>query len=505
MIRKRFFILTLALLIGFLSYTGIVKAADEEVTDRDMAIASAMSYVPLQKNKTMAQCFDIADIQVISKIVNFVNSKFNLHDYATVHELDEWIVDDYNGGLKVFTQNGFTAFRLINGNNVMIVIRGSNSPVDAFEDIKYGLNNFTKQEKYVKQYVESTLEKYSKKDGNYNFYVTGHSLGGYLAQIAGATMEDKITSNESYSNLSLKKVVDFNGIGINFFTAFGEKYNYGNHAQAISTLKKLGNEGRLIEYYIYGDLVSALGVHYGEMRMLTPSIDSITYHRSVYAVLGKFGKNIVSLAEKNTFLNAFKTNLTNAQNFYQTQNIAAYLNLTHEADTFVTIDLDTSNQQPSVRIIENKNVLSSHTTTNKNVIQATKNITLKALTSYASAKKYEWYVSTDKTNWTLIKTSDLYNVSNGEIVTNTLDIDINTIPTDSSKYYMVKSYYDDNYLSSKYNYNTTKRQYEYVENGNSKDAEYEPISCVIEVKHKKSAVTTIKTKIQSKLSKLFKK
>ena len=278
--KKKILYVLLALIVGLLLFTSSVKAADNEVSDREMAIASALSYVPLQKNRTMAQSYDMADVKIVSKVVNFVNSKFNLHDYATIHELDEWIVDDYNGGLKVITQNGLTVFRLKKGNDIMIVIRGSNSPTDAFEDIKYGVKNYTTQEKYLNKYINQTISLYANKNENYNIYVTGHSLGGYLAQIAGATIEDAIIS-KGYSNLKLKKVVDFNGIGINFLTYFGEKYNYGSKSKIIETLKKLGEDGRLVEYYTYGDLVSSLGVHYGEMRMLTPSIDSITYQREI--------------------------------------------------------------------------------------------------------------------------------------------------------------------------------------------------------------------------------
>ena len=496
--KKKILYVFLALIIGLLLFTSSVKAADNEVSDREMAIASALSYVPLQKNRTMAQSYDMADVKIVSKVVNFVNSKFNLHDYATIHELDEWIVDDYNGGLKVITQNGLTVFRLKKGNDIMIVIRGSNSPTDAFEDIKYGVKNYTTQEKYLNKYINQTISLYANKNENYNIYVTGHSLGGYLAQIAGATIEDTITS-KGYSNLKLKKVVDFNGIGINFLTYFGEKYNYGSKSKIIETLKKLGEDGRLVEYYTYGDLVSSLGVHYGEMRMLTPSIDSITYHREIYKALGNFGSKLISVAENNDTLNVFKTDLKGVQNFYKVNNIAAYLNLTHEADAFVTIDLDKSNNTPSVRIIENKNILSSHKADQPSIIHTKKSITLKALTSYASAKKYEWYESDNKKDWKLIKTVDLYNL-NGETPTNTLDVNINSIPSGKSKYYKVVSYYDDNYVSSRYHYNTDKKEYEYIETDESKQENSKSVSAIIEVEHKTSSSTKAKTVISNIVS-----
>ena len=44
---------------------------------------------------------------------------------------------------------------------------------------------------------------YSKKSGNYNIYITGHSLGGYLAQIGGAYIEENIVDVDSVVNYSL--------------------------------------------------------------------------------------------------------------------------------------------------------------------------------------------------------------------------------------------------------------------------------------------------------------
>lgn len=482
--KKKYYIITLFILcLAIIFNASTVKATNDEVTDREMAIASAMSYVPLQKNKTMSQCFDIADIKLISEVVNYVNSKFNLHDYGTIHELDDWIVDDYNclQGLK---QNGLTTFRLKRDNDIIIVIRGSNSPVDAFEDIKYGIKNATIQEKYLKEYIKNTMEYYSKQEGNYNFYITGHSLGGYLAQIGGAYIEDNI---KNYTNMKLARIVDFNGMGINFFTAFGNKFNYGDKKDTIETLKKIGEDGRLIEYYTYGDLVSSLGVHYGEMRELVPSIDSITYHRNNYAVLKSFGSKIIKVAEADTPFNACKTDLSNAQNFYKVGNIASYLNLTHEADVFACIETEKSVNKPEVRITDSSALISNffEKTASKDLITIRNSTTIRATTAYASAKKYEWYENVNG-EWKLIKTSTIdkndpeYNPD--VAVTNELEIDLNDFKPGEMKEYMVKSYYNDNYVASKY-YINSDNKYAYKEiEGASKQEESKVVTGKITVR-----------------------
>lgn len=488
MLRKCYIIiLTIFCLMLILNFS-VVKAT-EEVTDREMAIAAAMSYVPVKEGKTMSECFDLNGNKTISKVVNYVNGKFNLHDYATLEELDDWIVDEYKL-TRELTQCGLNIFRLKKDNNLMIVVTGTNSLVDAFEDIRYGVRNATIQEIYMKKYLSEALNEYSKKNEKYNIYITGHSLGGYLAQVGGAYIEDTINSNNKYKNLKLARIVDFNGMGINYLTALGKNHNYGNKNNIIETLKAIGEDGRLIEYYTYGDIVSSLGVHYGEMRELTPSIDSIAYHRWNYRALGSFGSKLFKIAEADTFMNGCKTDLSNAQSFYKVGNIAAFLNLTHEADTFVTINENESINQPVVKVTEKTATIANFFDgVNKNIyktsftISSTKKI--RAVTAYASAKKYEWYVK-ENGNWKLIKTSTIdkndstYNPN--EKVTNELELKISNFKYGEEKEYMVKSYYNDNYISSKY-YINEKDQYGYKEDEEkSKQEESKVVTTTFTVK-----------------------
>lgn len=494
--RKCYIIGIIFCLILILNFS-VVKATEDDVTDREMAIAAAMSYVPLQKNKTMSQCFDINGKKSISKIVNYVNGKFNLHDYATLEELDDWIVDEYKI-TRELTQSGLNIFRLKKDNNLMIIITGTNSLTDAFEDIRYGVTNATKQEKYMNEYLLKTLDTYSKKDGEYNIYIAGHSLGGYLAQVGGAYIEDNINSNSKYKNLKLARIVDFNGMGINYLTALGEDYNYGNKNDTIKTLQEIGEDGRLIEYYTYGDIVSSLGVHYGEMRELAPSIDSITYHRNNYVALRSFGSRILRIVEADTFMNGCKTDLSNAQNFYKVGNIAAYLNLTHEADAFATINSNKSLNKPVVKVTEKQAIIANFFDgVNKDMYKTSftigSNKTIRAVTAYASAKKYEWYVK-ENGEWKLIKTSTIdkndSNYNPNEKVTNELNLKISDFKFGEKKEYMVKSYYNDNYISSRY-YINEKGQYGYKENEEeSKQEESKVVTTTFTVKRDSISIFT---------------
>ncbi len=484
--------------------TGTVKANDLYAADslhREMAIACAMSYVPLQENKTMAQCFDIGDVDTISKVVNFFNAKINLHDYASINEVDDWMVVDYHN--KEISEKSMAAFTLKKDNNLIIVFRGTDTEV--IGDIKYGLKNYHDQEEYANKYVIEILDEYCDDGEEINVYVTGHSLGGYLAQIAGAKIEQTLNNDSKYSNIKLKEVVDFNGIGINFLTKLGEEENYGNQAENIETLKKLGEEGRLIEYYTYGDVVSALGVHYGEMRELLPSIDSITYHRENFDLFGKFNQaieaseNLYGLVEKEEeTLNIFKTEVLGARGLYQlNDSILGFLLVTHEADNFASIDLAKSENAPEIEVTEIKHKLSSYFAKAQEVFETSKSISLKATTNYASVKRYEWYSSVDNgETWTQEKVSTIY-VNDSEYdsslaPTNNFDINISDIASGESKLYKVVAYYDDNYVKSKYNYNQDIQQYEYVK----EEAEYkynaeQKVEKIVEVKHEGKSISSV--------------
>ena len=499
MFKKYFMSIIIFLLVIIFSFS-VVKAEEVEaitVSDREMAIACALSYVPLTEGKTMSQNFDLGSFKLISKTVNFVNAKFNLHDYATIHELDDWTVADFHN--KEISEKSMAAFVLEKDNNLIIVFRGTDT--EALADVAYGINNYHNQEEYAKKYVLEILEKYSAKEGEYKIYVTGHSLGGYLAQIAGAEIARNI---EQYDNLELDRIVDFNGIGINFLTYLGEEYNYGNQAETIETLKDLGKEeGKLISYYTYGDLVSALGVHYGEMRMLLPSIDSVDYHRNNYKILGNLNKRLKlsekldGFIEKDTFntFNIFKTEIHAAKELYQLDDsIIAFVNLTHEADVFATIETDKAMNPVDVKLIEADTALSSHLNQEKEKIETKKSITLKAITSYASAKRYEWYESTDnQETWKLIETSTIrvddldYNPE--EKPTNTLYVDINGFEEGQTKHYKVISYYDDYYVPGKVEKNETTKQYEW-------EAKGEPTGTV---KYQADEIIAVTRKKESKL------
>ncbi|MBE5820617.1 MAG: DUF2974 domain-containing protein [Clostridiales bacterium] len=500
--NKKIIISLIVFCLSILALTNGVNANNLYEADslhREMAIACAMSYVPLQENKKMSECFNINDINAISEIVNFFNAKINLHDYASINEVDDWMVVDYRN--KEISEKSMAAFLLKKDNNLIIVFRGTD--IDWPTHIVYATQNYHSQEQYANKYVLEILDEYCDDGVEYNVYVTGHSLGGYLAQIAGAKIEQTLVADTKYSNIHLKEIVDFNGIGINFLTKLGDTENYGNQAENIATLKKLGEEGRLIEYYTFGDCVSALGVHYGEMRELLPSIDSITYHRENFKLLGDFNEaiqlseNLYKFMEfEEEYANIFKTEVLSAREFYKlNDSILGFLLVTHEADSFACIDIAKAEKSPEIKVTEIKGLIASYFAQSKEVFETSKSITLKASTNYASSKRYEWYSSTDNgATWNLEKVSTIFEddaeFDLSKAPTNKLDIDISSIEKGASKLFKVVAYYDDVYVKSKYNYNEEIEQYEYIkEDIERKFDGTQKVEKIIEVKRKDGGIS----------------
>ena len=351
---------------------------------------------------------------------------------------------------------GMTVLVLEKDGHVIIAFRGTDT--EWLEDAVNGVINVHPQELSANIFVNNLAKDYSKKEGNYKFYVTGHSLGGYIAQTAGAELAKTC---KDYPNLEVERIVDFDGMGINFFTIFGMVSQV--HSSTIETLKELGEQGKVVDYYICGDVISAAGVHYGEMRGIYPSIDTIVNDRNEMKIFDDIqkvtmlSKILTTVLDAADVFNAFKTEIKDAKDLYQVDSVVAYLNLTHKAEEFASLNYDESKVTLNLSKKDGSVIEGNEVVINKNT-------TLKAKTNYASVKTYKWYVSDDGKNWgEPIKVSSLYE-NNGEALTNTLDIKISDFEDGQTKYYKVESYYDDNFQSSKYNYNKNKLQYEYIKN-----------------------------------------
>ena len=189
----------------------------------------------------------------------------------------------------------------------------------------YAINGQNSQSMTAYNYAQEVYDKIIQDNSNAKIYVTGHSLGAYLAQIGGAAIVDKeagITSSpeerevlkfnssdgiESKLNKykdtyykedsHLEQVAYFNGMGVtpmfvsnkfatNVNNALIYLSTHGKNGERLTSNRKvtysdeINSSGRLVLYSIDGDPISSLGFHYGEVFKLDYAADAVTNHEN---------------------------------------------------------------------------------------------------------------------------------------------------------------------------------------------------------------------------------
>lgn len=117
-------------------------------------------------------------------------------------------------GLDLNTKsNGFYAVAFVKGNDVVVSFRGTNDVMDMVTDVELALfDRYSSQLTSVYWFIRHC--KILLGEGNWNFYFTGHSLGGALAQFAHIIngQDNKgITWNSLGAGLYLKTHFDKGG------------------------------------------------------------------------------------------------------------------------------------------------------------------------------------------------------------------------------------------------------------------------------------------------------
>ena len=282
--------------------------------------------------------------------------KYYYLDFASAKEMEEagWVIYDYrdekvSGKIKEFLQTNFklttedfkavfSAITFKKGNNYVIAYRGTDFP-DLFEwidDFAYAINGQHSEASLAYIYAQDVYRKIVASNPKAKIYVTGHSLGAYLAQIGGAAIIDqeaeilyesmsegniktnKFTKISEYTNhykpktsSKLEQVAYFNGMGVGgmigkdsalvdnvqdalFYlsthTKNGQVANTGrllNYSDKTKNSSGIQSSGRLVLYSMDEDPISYLGFHYGEIYKLEPGADAVTNHRGNHNMTAK--------------------------------------------------------------------------------------------------------------------------------------------------------------------------------------------------------------------------
>ncbi len=148
--------------------------------------------------------------------------------------------------------------------------------------VGYGILNYHSEEGKAKKYARKVARQYP----NCKIYITGHSLGGYLAQIGAAEMMLN-------TSVTPERVVYFDGMGLNMdlgsldgiFAVLKLARLAGRilHIDDTNALKNYYNgkdnedEANLVLIRVKGDVVSALGKHYGYVKEFDPAPEHVSY------------------------------------------------------------------------------------------------------------------------------------------------------------------------------------------------------------------------------------
>lgn len=161
----------------------------------------------------------------------------------------------------------------VRGHDVVLAYRGTSEMVEWLNDFAGYQAGMTAEEPLARQTAGHVASKYAAS--GYNVYVTGHSLGGYLAQIGAAEIVRSPWSGR------LRAVEYFNGIGLDFAS-------WANVAgfQSLDRAALFGYAlagGRLVGHRIYGDPVSLLGHHTGAVEVYRAEPECVEHHKEIDA------------------------------------------------------------------------------------------------------------------------------------------------------------------------------------------------------------------------------
>lgn len=159
----------------------------------------------------------------------------------------------------------------IRGHDVVLAYRGTSEDPEWLNDAVGYLAGLTAEEPLASLTARHVASKYAAR--GYNVYVTGHSLGGYLAQVGAAELARSPWSGR------LRAVEYFNGIGLDF-AFWANVAGWQSLDRAALVGYALGG-GRLVGHRILGDPVSLLGHHSGAVRAYPTEPECVENHLAI--------------------------------------------------------------------------------------------------------------------------------------------------------------------------------------------------------------------------------
>ena len=202
----------------------------------------------------------------------------------------DWVVAEYeNIDVPPLIGARFSATVYVHGDDVVLAYRGTSEDPEWLNDLLGGLSNFTLEEPYAKLMALRAARMYAAP--RRNVYITGHSLGGYLAQVGAAELIRSGCADK------LRRCEYFNGMGLDYGQMSPSLPDQYQHASERELLSGWGaRTGGLVLHRIFGDPVSLLGIHSGKTRLYFAADECARHHKGIDYGAGDWALSAATLA-----------------------------------------------------------------------------------------------------------------------------------------------------------------------------------------------------------------
>ncbi len=165
----------------------------------------------------------------------------------------DWVVAGYvDAGVPLFAGTRFSATVYAHGDDVVLAYRGTDEEPEWNNDGLGYFANYTLEEPHAKLMALRAARMYAAP--RRNVYITGHSLGGYLAQVGAAELIRSGCADK------LRRCEYFNGMELDYGRMSPRLPDQYQHASERELLSGWGaRTGGLVLHRIFGDPVSLLG------------------------------------------------------------------------------------------------------------------------------------------------------------------------------------------------------------------------------------------------------
>lgn len=219
----------------------------------------------------------------------------NIIDYAelsdAIYEADGaatgWVQTAFRRG----GNSGLQAAVYTRGSNTIVAFKGTSAAMDVVADLKLGVGMNTSMYSEAEQFVA----KYATRPG---VVVTGHSLGGAIAQTVGNRRRLPFVS---FNAPGVALLASQNIHTVNPVLGVGRLAGgiVGAFRHPMQTMRDIGSAFHTslgVNYRLSGDAVSMYGLHYGPIVNMQASGDPLTQHKmtTVLEVLRSNGQGGVT-------------------------------------------------------------------------------------------------------------------------------------------------------------------------------------------------------------------